>query len=190
MELCDRLTLIDLSDLLIDYCRDRFSGSRNVEYSVTDGFSITGVADESVNFVFSFDSLVHADIAVMRAYLQEVRRVLVPGGVAFLHHSNLAGCGPERVRRHMARDETVSAAKIREIAASTGLAVQVQELVPWHAENLEASQFIDCFTTLAQEPKLGEPRLVHNRLFEEEKRLAKQRFNLYSSGGYSSNGGR
>jgi hypothetical protein len=44
----------------------------------------------SVDFVFSFDSLVHADAPTLEAYLRELTRVLRPGGVAFLHHSNMA----------------------------------------------------------------------------------------------------
>jgi Methyltransferase domain len=48
------------------------------------------VPDQSIDFVFSYDSLVHADTEVLSAYLSEVARVLTPTGAAFLHHSNLS----------------------------------------------------------------------------------------------------
>ena len=47
------------------------------------------VADRSVDFAFSFDSLVHADAEVLDAYAAELARTLAPDGVAFIHHSNL-----------------------------------------------------------------------------------------------------
>lgn len=47
------------------------------------------VADSSVDFAFSFDSLVYVEAEVLKGYLTELARVLKPDGVAFLHHSNL-----------------------------------------------------------------------------------------------------
>ena len=61
-----------------------------------DGSSLRGVGDESVDLVFSFDSLVHADAMTMDAYVGECARVLRNDGVAFLDHSNLAACVPDQ----------------------------------------------------------------------------------------------
>ncbi len=47
------------------------------------------VADGSIDFVFSFDSLVHAEEDVIRSYLDQLGQKLRPDGVGFLHHSNL-----------------------------------------------------------------------------------------------------
>ena len=47
------------------------------------------VDDESIDFAFSADSLVHADLDVIAAYLSELARTLRPNGVGFIHHSNL-----------------------------------------------------------------------------------------------------
>jgi hypothetical protein len=47
------------------------------------------IENGSIDFAFSFDSLVHAESDVMSSYAHELARVLKPGGVAFLHHSNL-----------------------------------------------------------------------------------------------------
>lgn len=48
------------------------------------------MGDGAVDLAFSFDSLVHVEIDVIEGYLTELARVLVPDGVAILHHSNLA----------------------------------------------------------------------------------------------------
>ena len=49
------------------------------------------VEDGSVDFAFSFDSLVHAEADVLGAYLGELARKLKPDGVGFIHHSNIGG---------------------------------------------------------------------------------------------------
>ena len=74
----------------ISACRQRFEGAPHVEAHLTDGRSLDVVEAGSVDFAFSLDSLVHADLDTMTAYLQALGRVLAPDGVAFLHHSNLA----------------------------------------------------------------------------------------------------
>jgi hypothetical protein len=43
----------------------------------------------SVDFAFSFDSLVHAEADVIQAYVEQLASILRPGGAAFIHHSNL-----------------------------------------------------------------------------------------------------
>ena len=47
--------------------------------------------DGSITLVYSFDSMVHFAPEVVRSYLRECRRVLVPGGHGFCHHSNYTG---------------------------------------------------------------------------------------------------
>jgi hypothetical protein len=58
--LCIRLIVVDLSERCIDSCRRRFAGDRHIEYIVNDGTSLEQIPDGSVDFIFSFDSLVHA----------------------------------------------------------------------------------------------------------------------------------
>ncbi len=47
------------------------------------------VEDGSVDFAFSFDSLVHVEAEIIAAYLKELAKKLKRGAFAFLHHSNL-----------------------------------------------------------------------------------------------------
>jgi hypothetical protein len=63
-----------------------------------------------VDFVFTFDSLVHAEINDIEAYLSELSRKLSQDGVAFVHHSNLA---EHRVSLKVARLPAAPAAKSR-----------------------------------------------------------------------------
>ncbi len=47
------------------------------------------VEDHSVDFVFCFDSLVHVEEDVIRAYLEQLAKKLKKNGAGFFHHSNL-----------------------------------------------------------------------------------------------------
>jgi ubiquinone/menaquinone biosynthesis C-methylase UbiE len=59
-DFCSRLSIVDLSATCIEACRRRFAGASNISYFVNDGRSLDMVPDGSVDFIFSFDSLVHA----------------------------------------------------------------------------------------------------------------------------------
>ena len=84
--------LVDLNPSCIDACRQRFAGAENVTYDVNDGRSLRS-PDQSVDFVWSFDSFVHIDPAAVFAYLAEMSRVLRPGGYAVIHHADKSSAG-------------------------------------------------------------------------------------------------
>jgi SAM-dependent methyltransferase len=195
--LCEKLVAVDLSERCIAACRKRFSGVRNIEYHVNDGTSLDFVPDRSVDFVFSFDSLVHADESVMAAYLQQLARKLRPDGVGFIHHSNLgahrsylkalAMC-PYRVKRALAhaglgswldthgRDQNMSAAKFETFARAAGMGCVSQELINWGGTGL----LIDCISVFS--PKASGPnRLMRNRSFAAEMHNARMLSATYGS---------
>lgn len=82
-----KVHLFDLNESCIEACRQRFEGADHVTYCVNDGASLPGVADESVDFVWSYDSFVHMEADTIAAYLGEFSRVLRPGGRAVIHHA-------------------------------------------------------------------------------------------------------
>jgi ubiquinone/menaquinone biosynthesis C-methylase UbiE len=148
---CERLVIVDLAERCIEHCRRRFADAGNIEYHVNDGRSLAMVEDGSIDFVFSFDSLVHVEADVLEAYLGELARKLRPDGVGFLHHSNagryraltaLAKRMPERVRRPLVnrgalvdvyawRAESVTAEWFADQCGRAGLACVAQEKIPW-----------------------------------------------------------
>ncbi len=145
-----KLVVVDLSDSCIEVCKNRFAEATNISYYVNDGTSLAMVAEESVDFTFSFDSLVHADLDVLRAYLAELSKKLSPDGVAFLHHSNIGVyarrwaiqnrlprnlgrvLGPLRFAGHSHdRDFTVTAAGVERVCRDLGLVCIAQETLNW-----------------------------------------------------------
>ena len=86
---CERLELVDISETCIESCRRRFAAEKHIGFHVNDGASLDMIDDESIDFVFSFDSLVHTEDDVMGTYLTEIAKKLTAGGVGLVHHSNL-----------------------------------------------------------------------------------------------------
>lgn len=178
---CQSLLGVDLAARCVHTCKLRFADDPNLKFVVNDGTSLP-VKDASVDFVFSFESLVHAEAEVMAAYLSEVARVLKDGKTAFLHHSNLgeypshfltASLLPQGARAALNRwglvdiDQwrapSMSAPIFRRLAREAGLAVVGQELVNWGARRL-----IDCFSIVRKGPQIAEPVIVRNPRFMHE----------------------
>jgi SAM-dependent methyltransferase len=150
-DLTDRLVIVDLAEKCIESCRERFADAGNIEYHVNDGRSLDMVEDGSIDFVFSFDSLVHAEDDVLRAYLAQLATKLTPDGVGFIHHSNMgtmrplskvARRVPERLRRPLVdrgalvdiyawRAESVTADTVAAHCEAAGLSCIGQERISW-----------------------------------------------------------
>jgi SAM-dependent methyltransferase len=179
---CDRLIGVDIAPACVEACRRRFPDA-HAEFHANDGRSLSMVADGTVDFAFSFDSLVHCERDVMNDYLRELARVLTPEGIAFLHHSNVGeSIGPDGTlqppgrRNEHSRAESVSAALVDELARDAGLACVAQELVDWGADFLN-----DAFSTIARPGSrwAGPPRVRRNPTLMAEARSALDRAEHY-----------
>jgi len=130
---CGELVLVDLAAGCVEACREQFRGDPAVRVEGTDGRSLAAVAAGAIDFAFSFDSLVHAELDVLAGYAGELARVLAADGAAFLHHSNFGAvlaARPGSQNRHW-RGESASAEAFAECCRSAGLACPVQEIVDW-----------------------------------------------------------
>jgi SAM-dependent methyltransferase len=146
---CERLVLLDISPNCVDECEQRFGADSDVQVYLTDGVTIPVEEENSVEFVFSFFSLVHADLETMTCYLREIRRVLSPYGVAFLHHSNMGDQTepPPDLSPSLAdefRDMSVSARAVDKIVSDLDLCCPVQETFSWDGR----PELSDCFSVV------------------------------------------
>lgn len=192
---CDQLTVVDLNSNCIERCKERFSGARNIAYHVNDGTSLAMIPDGSIDFVFSYDSLVHAEIEVIEAYLQQLARKLTPDGVGFLHHSNIGHYAgyhrqqrrlPEPLRQFLLRRRvlnrrhfrsfSVTAEKVAAACDSAGLCCRSQELVNWRQRLL-----IDAFSVFCHKgSRWARPnRVFRNPSFMREAELIAGRAPFY-----------
>ena len=82
-----RITLVDLNENCITFCKKRFRGQKNIIYHVNDGKSLPFIKDHSIDFIWSYDSFVHMEKDIIQGYLKEFSRVLKHGGKAIIHHA-------------------------------------------------------------------------------------------------------
>jgi SAM-dependent methyltransferase len=86
---CSRLIAVETSPAMLALMRKRFARSTKVQYILTDGSSLgQTIPDQSVSAVFSYDVFVHLQHWDIYKYLLEIKRVLIPGGKAIIHHAN------------------------------------------------------------------------------------------------------
>jgi len=149
---CERLALVDLSPRCIAYCKSRFADDSRLSYFVNDGMSLSMIPDSSVDFVFSFDSLVHADPDVCRAYIQQIAKKLGPEGYGFLHHSNLGKYRDQLddsttyLVEHW-RDRNMTGELMIQYCEEAHLSCFRQELLNWR----DSPWLIDAFSYIAPE---------------------------------------
>jgi hypothetical protein len=65
---CDQYVGVDLASRCVDACRQRFSSFDHARFEVNDGRSLAVLENDSVDFVFSFDSLVHVLVAPLEPW--------------------------------------------------------------------------------------------------------------------------
>ena len=167
---------IDIVSSCVEFCKQRFKDLPHVTFCLNDGRTLPGVANASIDFVFSFDSLVHSDADTMESYTRELQRVLKPNtGVAFIHHSNLAGATRsiyKKVRDRLSdnrfdtrkRSPSMSAKIMRGLAGNCGMSCVHQELVPW---GCESALLLDCMSTIVNRPNAAGQITINRRFMNE-----------------------
>ena len=130
LPMCESYFGIDISLKCVEACQSTFAEARHAQFIVNDGLSLGAVEDGSIDFVFSFDSFVHVEIDVLGQYIPQVIQKLKPGGVAFIHHSNLAAYGNAMGEQH-ARAASVSRENVEQIINASGGKVIIQEIINW-----------------------------------------------------------
>ena len=162
---CSAYVGLDLSASCVEACRKRFATIDHALFFENDGLSLADVPDASYDLVFSFDSLVHAEINVIESYIPQIIQKLTPVGFAFIHHSNLAACDHEGSKTPHSRAASVSARRVAELVQQNGGAMLVSELIDWGPD----SDLIDCFSTFTRaENATSEHLWLRNRHFMEE----------------------
>jgi ubiquinone/menaquinone biosynthesis C-methylase UbiE len=80
-----RVYSVDVSPEMLIRAREQWARLTNVNFILGHGNDFPGVAERSVDFVFSFIVLQHVpDPQIVKDYLRETARVLKSGGLAYL----------------------------------------------------------------------------------------------------------
>lgn len=119
-----RLVLVDVCKRALELCQERFGDDPRIQYGLSSGSDLPEVEDCSIDVVWSFDVFVHVAPRDQAAYLDEIARVLAPGGVAVVHHSDGRNRGQlpsgHGWRSPMSRDLFAA------LAVKSGLRVEIQ----------------------------------------------------------------
>ena len=162
---CRQLHLVDPAADCIEACRSRFAADAQVSCHVNDGRSLEMIPNGSIDFVFTFDSLVHVQREILEAYLAQLAGKLTKEGRGFIHHSNLgeyAFSVTRRARKLVSkgnvigadhqRDPEMTAELFRALCEEHGLKCLSQELLNWRGRRL-----IDCFSIIARKDSSWKP---------------------------------
>jgi len=200
-DLSKELTVVDLSTSCINACQERFANETHISYFVNDGQSLDMIPDESKDFIFSFDSLVHAEAPILKGYITQLKRILKPSGIAFIHHSNLGeypiysritpfskthkwltrfGLMEENIHW---REGGVTAVDVAAHADANGLRCISQEIVNWGTKKA----LIDCFSVIVRQdsPLCRDIQVIRNPRMMEEADTWLKLSNLYEPMGSS-----
>src|SRR6266481_643475 len=194
---CESLAVVDLAEECIKACQQRFASDSHISYYVNDGKSLAMIQDKSIDFVFSFDSLVHPEAEVIEAYLNKLAIKIQPNVMGFIHHSNLGKYqqalslidkipieNRELIvnRIFLAPTHWRAASMTTELFAEycdrAGLQCISQEPVNWGTDDL----LIDCFSVFTPKNSIwARPNnVIENRDFMKEAVLIKQLSLLYT----------
>lgn len=157
---------VDLCANCVEHCTREYplQGPGGPRFYETSGKSLKMIGDGTIDFCFSFDSLVHANAEVMRAYIPQIIAKLKPYGRAFVHHSNRADLSqPDQDAPNCeCRGVDVSGELVYEWIRDAGGDVIVQELVAWG----QPRRCIDAFTLFCRkEARMHQPVILRNHDF-------------------------
>lgn len=82
------VTLVDILDKNINFCRERFHDFNKVHYYCNNGFNLEKLESDTYTALFSYDAVVHFEMMDIYEYLKDIHRVLAKGGRVLIHHSN------------------------------------------------------------------------------------------------------
>jgi SAM-dependent methyltransferase len=143
-----RLVLVDVAPRVLKIVRERLGDPDHVRYLRSSGSDLPGVEDASVDAVWSFDVFVHVAPLDQAGYLDQIARVLVPGGVAVIHHADGRNRGelPSRAGWR----SPMSAGLFAVLAAERGLSVE-RQLSSWSDGRHDLGAFADVISVLRRD---------------------------------------
>jgi len=151
LESAQEVRVVDTSPEKLKPLIRSFAGVENVRFEAVGQWHLGDIADESVDFIFSFDSLVHADLDHIRSILGDVYRMLKHGGYGLVHHSNLdRNTGLDYRRAPHARN-FMTQALFAHLAIREGLTVVKSRVIGW-GSGKHRIRDLDCIT-LVRKPE-------------------------------------
>jgi SAM-dependent methyltransferase len=135
--------MMDILQSNVGYCRARIGDRENLLIIANSGTGYSPVPDASLTAIFCYDAMVHFHRDVVRSYLGDANRVLLPGGKGLFHHSNYAFDPDMHFGLNPHARAFMSSALFKKYAESVGLEVIEQKIITW-GENAD----LDCLSLI------------------------------------------
>lgn len=156
-DICKEVICCDSSTEALEFCKKRFKGNNNVLYNISKAEGIQ-LESESLDFIYSWDAMVHFSYKSLDFYINEFHRLLKNGGYAFVHHSNLVNSEPfdkdkesgiwdgtsksDIWNENIGYRSNISKEDFAFIAQKHGFEIISQEAIDWSAKNLDCISII------------------------------------------------
>lgn len=148
--LCKKIYCVDLNKYALDLCKENLKKNNQKNYNKitfiqNNGFDISSIPNDSLTFIYQFDSGVHMSKEVIRMYIKEFSRILSKNGKGFFHHSNYGNFqdGKDKsnfkVNPHWRTDMTKELFK--QYCEEFGLVCFRQDLIDWEHKDLDCLSF-------------------------------------------------
>lgn len=139
----DTVTLVDILQKNIDFCKKRFGDNGKIKYYKNTGFDLKELESNNYTSLYSYDAMVHFELMDIYSYLIDIFRVLSVGGRALLHHSNYhadykAGFGNAPQGRSFMSKECFAY-----LAYRVGFVILEQKVIDWGKD-----ENLDCITLI------------------------------------------
>ena len=83
-----KLYAVEYYDPLLSELKKNFSKHKNIIFVKNNGFDFPNIADESVDFCFSFGVFVHFEFEMVEDYLKNINRIMKGNGNIVIHYSD------------------------------------------------------------------------------------------------------
>jgi len=145
LEKATSITLVDINQENISFCKERYSGETKIKYLVNSGNNFKGIDSNTQTAIFSYDAMVHFEMLDVLEYLKDANRILVNEGKILFHHSN-AAFSPELSYDQKPHWRNFMSADIfAYLALRNGFSVLQQDVFSWDIGG-EYAKEIDCLS--------------------------------------------
>ena len=90
-ELAQSLTLVDITEVSINRCKEKLKNYSSCKYYVSKGNDLSFLENNSIDYIWSFDVFVHIAPTDTESYMKELSRVLRQNGIGIIHHPAAGG---------------------------------------------------------------------------------------------------
>lgn len=143
-----RVTLVDILQKNIDYCRERLKENSEIQYYKNDGYDLKELESDTYTALFTYDAMVHFEMLDVSSYLNDIFRVLKGGGRALFHHSNNHSDYKASFGTAVNGRSFMSKEVFAYLAYRAGFEILEQQVIDWGTPSL------DCIT-LVEKPGSG-----------------------------------